>query len=132
MNFVEIVTKLFGNKSQKDMKAIRPYVEQINAIYPSMQKLSNDELRERTEVIKAKIADKVKGQKDEIARLKASIEELPIEKRESVYRKVDDLEKDVKKLYEEVTKRAAQLKEDAKKKNEEVSKQYDTTEDEDE
>ncbi|MBQ0035273.1 MAG: preprotein translocase subunit SecA [Bacteroidales bacterium] len=102
MNFVEIVTKLFGNKSQKDMKAIRPYVDQINAIYPSMQKLSNDELRERTEAIKAKIADKVKGQKDEIARLKASIEELPIEKRESVYRKVDDLEKDVKKLYEEV------------------------------
>lgn len=44
MNFVEIVTKLFGNKSQKDMKAIRPYVDQINAIYPSMHKLSNDEI----------------------------------------------------------------------------------------
>ena len=31
MNFVEISTKLFGNKSQKDMRAIMPYVEKIKA-----------------------------------------------------------------------------------------------------
>ena len=48
MNFIEIITKLFGNKSQKDMKAIKPYVDKINSIYPTLSKLSNDDLRART------------------------------------------------------------------------------------
>ena len=102
MNFIEIITKLFGNKSQKDMKAIKPYVDKINSIYPTLSKLSNDDLRARTEVIKERIAAHVQPQKDEIAQLKSSIEQLPIEKRESVYRKIDDLDKDIKKGYEQI------------------------------
>ena len=102
MNFIEIITKLFGNKSQKDMKAIKPYVDKINSIYPTLSQLSNDELRARTEVIKERIAAHVQPQKDEIAQLKSTIEQLPIEKRESVYRKIDDLEKDIKKGYEQI------------------------------
>ena len=31
MNFLEIITKLFGNKAQKDMRAISPVVDQIKA-----------------------------------------------------------------------------------------------------
>ena len=69
MNFIEIITKLFGNKSQKDMKAIKPYVDKINSIYPTLSKLSNDDLRARTEVIKERIAAYVQPQKDEIAHL---------------------------------------------------------------
>ena len=102
MNFIEIITKLFGNKSQKDMKAIKPYVDKINSIYPTLSKLSNDDLRARTEVIKERIAAHVQPQKDEIAQLKSTIEQLPIEKRESVYRKIDDLDKDIKKGYEQI------------------------------
>ena len=33
MNFVEIITKLFGSKAQKDMRAIQPVVDQIKAEY---------------------------------------------------------------------------------------------------
>ena len=102
MNFLEIITKLFGNKSQKDMKAIKPYVDKINGVYPALAQMSNDELRARTEAVKQTIADRVQGMKDEIVRLKSTIEELPIEKREGVYRKIDDLEKDIKKGYEAV------------------------------
>ena len=102
MNFLEIITKLFGNKSQKDMREVMPYVQKINAVYPDLAKLSNDELRAKTEEIKQQVAAYVQPQKDEIASLKASIEETPIEKREAIYRRVDDLEKEIKKRYEEV------------------------------
>ncbi|MBQ9339367.1 MAG: preprotein translocase subunit SecA [Paludibacteraceae bacterium] len=102
MNFIEIITKLFGNKAQKDMRAVRPYVDKINAVYAELQPLSNDRLRERTEKLKKHIADAVAPMKQEIARLKGTIEALPIDKREEVYKKIDDLEKDIKKEYERV------------------------------
>ena len=84
------------------MREVMPYVQKINAVYPELAKLSNDELRAKTDEIKKQIADYVQPQKDEIARLKASIEETPIEKREAIYRRVDDLEKEIKKRFEEV------------------------------
>ncbi len=53
------MTKLFGNKSQRDLKEITPYVDKIKAVYPSIQKLSNDELRAKTDEIKQRIQDYV-------------------------------------------------------------------------
>ena len=102
MGFLEIITKLFGNKSQKDMRAIQPYVDKIAAIYPEIDALSNDKLRERSAAIMAKIADRVAQKKQRIADLKASIEDLPIEKREKVYNEVDKLEKEIKDDYKAV------------------------------
>ena len=72
MNFIEIITKLCGNKAQKDMRAVRPYVDKINAVYAELQPLSNDRLRERTEKLKKHIADAVAPMKQEIARLKGT------------------------------------------------------------
>ena len=43
MGFNEFLTKLFGNKSQRDLKEITPYVEKVKAVYPSIKELSNDE-----------------------------------------------------------------------------------------
>ena len=45
MGFNEFMTKLFGNKSQRDLKEITPYVDKVKAVYPSIKALSNDELR---------------------------------------------------------------------------------------
>ena len=44
MGFNEFMTKLFGNKSQRDLKEITPYVDKIKAVYPSIQKLVIREL----------------------------------------------------------------------------------------
>ena len=49
MDILSKVIKLFfGSKADKDRKEIIPYVEKIKAIYPSIAKLSNDELRARS------------------------------------------------------------------------------------
>ena len=102
MNFIEIITKLFGNKAQKDMRAIQPIVDQIKAQYETIDALSNDELRAHSWALMDKLQMTVKDRKDRIAELKASIEGTPIEKREKIYNEVDKLEKEIKDEYEHV------------------------------
>ena len=102
MGFVEFLQKLFGNKSQRDMREVMPYVEKIKEEYAKLAALSNDELRQCTEQIKQRIANYVAQDKTRIAELKALVENTPIEKREKIYREVDELEKNVTKKYEEV------------------------------
>ena len=100
MNFLGIITKLFGNKAQKDMRAIQPIVDQIKAEYEKIDALSNDELRARSWALMDLLQEAVKPQKTRIAELKASIEETPIDKREKIYNEVDKLEKEIKEVYE--------------------------------
>ena len=102
MNFLALITKLFGNKAQKDMRAIQPYVDKIKAEYEKIDQLSNDELRARSAALMAKIAERVADKKARIAELKANIEELEIDKREKVYNEVDKLEKEIKENYKQV------------------------------
>lgn len=102
MNFLALITKLFGNKAQKDMRAIQPYVDKIKAEYEKIDQLSNDELRARSAALMAKIAERVADKKARIAELKTNIEELEIDKREKVYNEVDKLEKEIKENYKQV------------------------------
>ena len=102
MNFIEIITKLFGNKAQKDMRAIQPVVDQIKAQYEVIDALSNDDLRARSWALMDKLQAAVADKKARIAELKASIEGTPIEKREKIYNEGDKLEKEIKDKYEEV------------------------------
>ncbi len=100
MNFVELITKFFGNKAQKDMRAIQPYVDKIKAVYPEIDALSNDRLRERSQALMERLQAAVKDKKARIAELKASIDSLEIDKREKVYDEVDKLEKEIKDIYQ--------------------------------
>ena len=102
MSILEIITKLFGNKAQKDMRAIQPVVDKIKAEYEKIDQLSNDELRARSAALMAKIAERVADKKARIAELKSNIEELEIDKREKVYNEVDKLEKEIKESYKQV------------------------------
>ena len=48
MGLNDILKKLFGNKSTRDMKEIQPWVQKVKDAYPEIEKLSNDELRAKT------------------------------------------------------------------------------------
>lgn len=102
MGFNDILKKVFGNKAQRDLKEIEPYVEKVKAAYEIIKKLSNDELRGRTESIKARIQEFVAPEISRIAELKASIEATEINLREKIYAEVDKLEKEVVEKYEKV------------------------------
>ena len=95
MGFNEFMTKLFGNKSQRDLKEITPYVEKIKAVYPSIQALSNDELRAKTDEIKQRIQDYVADERAKVNQLRAGIEDKELEEREAIWAEVDKIEKTI-------------------------------------
>ena len=101
MNLTKILTSLFGNKSTRDMKLIQPLVEKVKAAYPEIQKLDNDQLRQRTKDIQRQVQDSAKKQKEEIERLKGTIEDTPIDERAEIFAKIDKLEKEALEIYEE-------------------------------
>ena len=93
MGFNQFLTKIFGDKSQRDLKEISPYVEKVKEAYPAIETLSNDELRSKTAEIRSNIQNSVSTEREQIAELKNGIEEMELEKRESVYNEVDKIEK---------------------------------------
>ena len=92
-----LITKIFGSKSDKDMKEIAPIVSKIKEIYPTLESLSNDELRARTQALRARIQAAIKEDLQTIETLKAEAEapDCSIETKEANYKKADDLEKEV-------------------------------------
>ena len=71
------------------MKSVRPYIEKIRMVYPSIQSLSDDELRQKTLDIRAEIQQYVAEETQQIADLKAQIEGQEIEQREKTYAEID-------------------------------------------
>ena len=100
MGFNEFIGKLFGNKATRDMKEIKPWVDKVKAIYPEISKLSNDELRARTEELKKYIKASAIEEQKKIEELKATIEATEIEQREPIFAQIDKLEKEVLDKYE--------------------------------
>ncbi len=101
MNFNKILRSLFGDKASRDNKLISPFVEKVKAVYPKMQQLSNDELRQRTKEIQQQVQTSANKQKEEIEKLKATIEDTPIDERADIFAQIDKLEKEVLDIYEE-------------------------------
>ncbi|MBR5296631.1 MAG: preprotein translocase subunit SecA, partial [Parabacteroides sp.] len=95
MGFNDFLTKLFGNKSQRDLKEITPYVNKIKAVYPSIQKLSNDELRAKIDEIKQRIQDYVSDERAKVNELRSGIEGKELEEREAIWAEVDKIEKTI-------------------------------------
>ena len=100
MGFNEFIGKLFGNKATRDMKEIKPWVDKVKAVYPEISKLSNDELRARTEELKKYIKASAIEECKKIEELKATVEATDIEKREPIFAQIDKLEKEVLEKYE--------------------------------
>ena len=104
MGIFDFATKVFGNKYDKDLKEINPIIEKIKSVYPSIQSLSNDELRSKTASFKQQIEEATNDTYKEIDSLKEKAESTDIElqQKESIYADIDTLEKNVVEKTEEV------------------------------
>lgn len=97
--------KIFGDKSDKDIKEISPLVDKSNEIFDTLRALSNDELREKTNVLRAKIITDTSSLEAEIEKLNKEVEDNPemeIPEKEAIFKQVDDLTKNVDDKIEEV------------------------------
>jgi len=95
MGFNDLLKKVFGNKAQRDLKEIEPFVASIKSVYDDIKKLSNDELRNLTEQLKNQIQEFIAKEQTRIEELKSSIETIELEQRQKVYTEVDKLEKEI-------------------------------------
>ena len=103
MAVADILKKLFGSKSDRDMKTIRPVVDQILQLYPDIDKLSNDQLRARSTAIREKIAAVEKPFEDRIKEIKAEMEkDIPVSEKEALATESDKLVKEEDEAIEKV------------------------------
>ncbi len=101
MDINKFLIKLFGNKAQKDEKLIRPFVEEIKKVYPTIQTLTHDELRAKTQEMKAFVRESGSDLRRQIDALKGKIEQTELQDRAPIFQQIDKLEKEMLEVYEQ-------------------------------
>ena len=99
---LSFITKLFGNKSQKDVKELDPIVTQINVMYESISQLDADALRAKTVEFRSIIEAHLKPINEQIDGLKKKVLDHPsmdLFEKEDIYESIDEL---IKKRDEEL------------------------------
>jgi preprotein translocase subunit SecA len=98
------ISKLFGNKSDRDVKSIQPIVEKIKAEYAKLGGISNDELRAMTLDFKERIKNGLADIDEQISSIKTQTEdtELDVSAKVDLYAHIDKLEKDRNKELEAI------------------------------
>ena len=101
MSFVSFLNKIFGNKSQRDLKEIQPLVDKIKKIEPEIQSLNNDELREKIDTIRVDINESINDLQNRIEDLKQEVEQLPFSERQAIWDEIDKYEKEILDIIED-------------------------------
>jgi len=91
-----LLSKLFGSKSNRDIKLIQPLVEKTKEEFAKLSSVSNDELRQKTLDFKIRIQEFLAEIDVEIAEVKAKAEseDLPMNEKTALYDQLDKLQKD--------------------------------------
>ena len=95
MSFTSFITKIFGNKSTRDLKEIEPIVKAIEALGPEVEQLTIDQLRGRIQSVRDDIKAATAPFETENAELRVKVEELPFDERRPIWDKIDANEKKI-------------------------------------
>jgi preprotein translocase subunit SecA len=102
---VKGLTKLFGTKSERDIKELLPFVPLVNEAQHQLAQINDEALRNKTKEVKDIIKRELKSFDDQIATLHKQIEENPemdVNDKEDLFDQIDKLEKDRNKDLEKV------------------------------
>jgi len=104
MDVGKILGKFLGNKSDRDMREVTPYVDQVKQAYEGIEELSHDELREKAFALKRKVTEFVAAEKQELEEKKARAEdpEVDVSEKEELYKEIDRLDEQIDERYEVV------------------------------
>ncbi len=95
MSFNSFLSKIFGNKSQRDLKEIQPIIDRIKALGPQMEQYDNDQLRGAISDVRADIQAAITPDREAIEEKKKTIETLPFDKRQPLWDDIDRHEKNI-------------------------------------
>ena len=73
----KVLAKVFGTQNERDLKRIHPLVDEINALEPAMQQLTDEQLRAKTDDFRARIKARLQHEDDELARLQGEMQTAP-------------------------------------------------------
>ncbi len=95
MAIATILKKVFGSKADRDLKQIRPVLNKVLEAYGPIDQLSNDELRAKTEDLRARLRECEAPFEKRIAEIKAKLgEDIPVHEKENLATESDKLVKD--------------------------------------
>ena len=103
----DILKKVFGSKSDKDMKRIKPVLDKVLAAYPAIDRLSNDELRARCAGLRKRLTECEAPFEKRIAQIREELEgDIPVKKKEELATESDKLVKEedeaIEKMLDEI------------------------------
>ncbi len=91
-----VLKKLFPSKHEKDVKALRPLVDEINALYDEYGKLSDDELRAKTVEFRSRIQEALKETEETLSAKRAELRnDADPPSREQLVDEIGALEKEI-------------------------------------
>ncbi len=68
--FTTVLKKILGDPNEREIKRLQPLVDEINALGPEFERMSDDELRAQTELFRAHIANHVAGLRARVAEVR--------------------------------------------------------------
>jgi preprotein translocase subunit SecA len=135
-SITKTLKKLFGDKSEKDIKELTPLINQAKQEFEKLASISNDDLRNITLELKKEVAQFIKPSEDKIASLRLKVDENPgmdINEKEEIFKEIDNITKEIDSEIEAVLltiapKAFAVVKETAKRLKENTSLTFTATE----
>ncbi|MDF1863191.1 MAG: preprotein translocase subunit SecA [Saprospiraceae bacterium] len=99
------IKKVFGTKYDRDRAKYQPIVDEINEFFEEYHSLSNDGLRGKTLEFRARIKEHLKGVDEDIEQVKKeALNEPDLNKKEDLFKEVDELTKERDKHLEVILK----------------------------
>ncbi len=86
-----LLGKIFGTKNEREIKRLMPRVAAINVLEPEVQKLSDEQLRAKTEEFRKKVQDRLSGIADEPDADPERIKEIEDERLQAINEVLDEI-----------------------------------------
>jgi preprotein translocase subunit SecA len=92
----KLIGKVLGTKTDRDLKALQPFVEQVKQVYPEIQGLDDEGLRKKTASFRDRLRTINKEDQDRLNDIQTQLEtEESLEVREGLYAQIESLDKSI-------------------------------------
>jgi len=93
---LDFIKRIVGTKNEREIRRIRPYVDQINSLGPEYEKLSDGELRAKTEQFKKRFQEATAQLRDALEAARAEASTADIERREELKTQIEESDKELR------------------------------------
>jgi len=99
---LDLIKKIVGTKNEREIKRIRPYVDVINTLEPDYERLTDAELKSKTDQFRERIAEATAGLKKELEEGRTEAATAEPEQREELKSSLEELDKELRQKESEI------------------------------